>query len=902
MTALPQRFARSRGVLPEWRGTNGRLTAIVVVGLASSAALLLAAFADPLRAPILGQLGVVLAGMVVMLAILGGARRASPQNRRVRLHAASIGLLLLVLQGTVLADRFGMHVPPVASWTLIAMIAVAVAVTWRAALRGRFSLVDEVAVYLDSAALFLVAACTTVLWLGAAVHPTPDPMALTMAALFAGILGGVTMLYLVLTPVRRQAGWALLASGFPIIGAGFALRATGGAGPLADLLVGTGWLVAGGGAATLRMEVDSSPAFQRVARAFRAVLPIAAVSVAAGLIVLGEVVFSGVDTAIELWIDVGLGSLLLVGVGRQTMLLWERDRMLAAVQRAAMREHALMAEVQASERRFRTLVQNSSDVFLILAKDGTVAYQSPAVERVLGYAPTDRGQVIFEYAHPDDVAALRAILAEIAATPHAQRTMELRVRHDDGTWRTIEATGTNLLDDPVIEGIVVNYRDVTERRRLEAQLIHEAFHDPLTGLPNRVLFADRVGLALSRRASFDRVAVLFIDLDDFKTINDSLGHSAGDQLLAAVARRISETVRPEDTVSRFGGDEFAILLDDADPGIAGRVAGRLLEAIGLPFDLDGKQVHLEASIGVAFSADPADGAGELLRNADVAMYEAKARGKGRVELFEASMHAAVLKRLELKADLDHAIERHELRLRYQPIFALDSGELDGFEALLRWRHPVRGEIPPGDFIPLAEETGLIVTIGRWVLEQAVAQAAAWNAGSDRRIGISVNLSARQLRERELVPWVRDTLQAAQLDPELLTLELTETGIMLDDEQRLRELRQLGVQLALDDFGTGYSSLSYLSRFPINVLKIDRSFIALMGEGTEDPIIVSSVIQLGRALGMATVAEGIERPEQLSRLRALGVGFGQGYLLSRPMDAIKATRFVSGGETLDRLVS
>jgi diguanylate cyclase (GGDEF)-like protein len=398
------------------------------------------------------------------------------------------------------------------------------------------------------------------------------------------------------------------------------------------------------------------------------------------------------------------------------------------------------------------------------------------------------------------------------------------------------------------------------------------------------------------------VAVLFIDLDDFKTVNDSLGHTAGDQLLAAVATRIAETVRPEDTVSRLAGDEFAILLEDADPGVAGRVAGRLLEAIGLPFELAGKQVHLEASIGAAFSTLGTIGAGELLRNADVAMYEAKARGKGRVELFEASMHAAVLTRLELRADLEHAISRNELRLRYQPIFALDSGELDGFEALIRWRHPTRGEIAPLGFIPLAEETGLIVSIGRWVLEQACTQAAAWNATANRRVTISVNLSARQLREPDLVGWVRDALEHAGLAPDLLTLELTESGIMLDDEHRLTQLRDLGVHLALDDFGTGYSSLSYLSRFPIDILKVDRSFIALMADGGEDPAIVSTVLQLGRAMGMDTIAEGIERPEQLARLRALGVGFGQGFLLSRPMDAINATTLVNGGETLDRLVS
>jgi diguanylate cyclase (GGDEF)-like protein/PAS domain S-box-containing protein len=671
----------------------------------------------------------------------------------------------------------------------------------------------------------------------------------------------------------------------------------------ADLAASLGVLITAYGAATWTNAIDPDERFRQVARALREALPVASVALGAVLLIVNEVLLPTNGREVGLVVDIALALVLADCVVRQTLMVRERGRLLRLATEAVGRERMASADLQASEQRFRSLVQNSSDVFLILKPDGTVEYQSPAVERVLGYAPDERlGRQVFELTHPEDLGFVRAVITELMQTPGAVRTIELRSRHADGSWRTLEATGHNMIDDPMVRGIVVNYRDVTERKVLERQLIHEAFHDPLTGLANRALFIDRVDHALTRRDQPKRLAVLFMDVDDFKTINDSLGHAAGDLVLVAVAERLRGCLRPEDTVARLGGDEFGVLVENADGQLPHELAVRLLEALRNPFEISGKQVHIQASVGLAFGSDDIRTANELLRNADVAMYTAKSRGKGRVERFETSMHAAVLSRLELKADLERAISHDEFRLRYQPTFDLRDGRLSGFEALLRWRHPTRGEIFPNDFIGLAEETGLIVQIGRWVLEQACAQAHAWvEAGRDDLI-MSVNLSARQLREPEIVDWVQEALAKARLSPERLTLELTESSLMQDDEGRLHAIRALGVTLALDDFGTGYSSLSYLSRFPIDVLKIDRSFTSELGGDVEDPALVRSVIQLAAAMNMRTVAEGIERPEQLARVTALGCDFAQGYLLGRPMDPIRATALATTHATISTVSS
>jgi diguanylate cyclase (GGDEF)-like protein/PAS domain S-box-containing protein len=843
----------------------------------------------------------VIAAVASVLMAWRGIGDATGPDRNVRRNAllgvaAWLGLQLAWL---VQAVRPGLNLE-FAMGLMLSVLLFVIGRWWVQVLHNRFSPIETAAVYLDSLAVALAVAACAVLFRGAGVADANDRQLLILAVVLGATVGGAAVLNLATTPVRSLSGWMALMAGLAVAGSGLLWRI--GSDPAhwhpADLVTSLGVLLGAYGAATWTNAVDPDARFRAWARRVRDALPVAAVALGAVLLIVNELMLPANGGQVSLVVDIALALVLADCVVRQTLMVRERGRLLRQATDAVERERLASADLQVSEQRFRALVQNSSDVFLILMPDGSVEYQSPAVERVLGYAPGERvGKPIFELIHPDDLGFVKAVIAELTQTPGAVRTIEGRSRHADGSWRTIEATGHNMIDDPMVRGIVVNYRDITERKVLERQLIHEAFHDPLTGLANRALFIDRVEHALTRRNEPKRLAVLFMDVDDFKTINDSLGHAAGDLVLVAVAERLRGCLRPEDTVARLGGDEFGVLVEDADTALPAELASRLLGALRNPFEISGKQVHLQASIGLAFGSDDITGANELLRNADVAMYTAKNRGKGRLERFESSMHAAVLSRLELKADLERAITHDEFRLRYQPSFDLKSGQLAGFEALLRWRHPTRGEIFPNDFIGLAEETGLIVEIGKWVLDRACEQARAWvDAGRDNLV-MSVNLSARQLREPELVGWVRDALAAAQLPPERLMLELTESSLMQDDGGLLHQIRELGVRLALDDFGTGYSSLSYLSRFPIEVLKIDRSFTHPLGGEDEDSALVRSVIQLAAAMNMQTVAEGIERSEQLLRVTALGCDFAQGYLLGRPMDPIRATAVATSDATI-----
>ncbi|HYZ75871.1 MAG TPA: EAL domain-containing protein [Gaiellaceae bacterium] len=556
-------------------------------------------------------------------------------------------------------------------------------------------------------------------------------------------------------------------------------------------------------------------------------------------------------------------------------------------------EGAVLAEDlhrRQSEARFRSLVAHSSDLITVLDADGVVTYQSPSIERVLGY-PADEveGTRFDRLVSEADRPRLAQVVSDVGRERTETHALECLLRHRDGTWLQFEVQHTDLLRDEHVHGIVLNSRDVSERKAFEEQLAHQAFHDPVTNLANRALFADRVQQALMRaQRGSTTVGVMFIDLDDFKTVNDSLGHAAGDVVLQEVAQRLIRTVRPSDTVARFGGDEFAVLLDGVgDLQEAADVADRILEALEAQFEIDAKQVFPRASLGICLADGevPAHDAEELLRNADVAMYMAKRDSKGSYRVFEPAMHERVLERLELRAELQRALDENELEVHYQPVVRLDGRMMYGVEALLRWTHPTRGNIPPLQFIPLAEETGMIIPLGRWVLQQACRQAVHLHEEFARPepLTMSVNLSVKQLQSETIVDDVRSALEESGLTPSALVLEITESVMMADIDvavARLHQLKELGVRLAMDDFGTGYSSLSYLSRFPVDILKMDRSFLAA---GEEESTLTAAIVALGDSLKLDVVAEGVERPEQIVSLQSLGCELGQGFLFARALD-------------------
>jgi diguanylate cyclase (GGDEF)-like protein/PAS domain S-box-containing protein len=541
-----------------------------------------------------------------------------------------------------------------------------------------------------------------------------------------------------------------------------------------------------------------------------------------------------------------------------------------------------------SAERFRSLVQHSSDVIALLSPDLTIRYHTPSVERVLGYAEDELvGRRLTELLGNDDVERLGGFFADVCAMPGAPMPRDLPLRRADGTVVQLESVFNNLLDVPNVGGVVLTARDVTERRALEDQLTHQAFHDSLTGLANRALFSERIAHAIHRGARRRNLfAVLFIDLDDFKTVNDSLGHASGDELLVTVAGRIRSAIRPEDTCARLGGDEFAVMVEGiADPEGAVTVTKRILEAIAEPLTLGGSAVTAQGSVGIALGSGE-QSASEIMRSADLAMYRAKSEGKGRYALYEPSMHEHVLERLALKADLQRAVIADEFDVHYQPIVTLQTGGIVGVEALVRWKHPLRGLVPPNEFIGLAEETGVILPLGRHVLRQACREVAVWRKRGYAKLGVSVNLSAKQLASRSLAGEVAGALSEYALDPAALTLEITESTL-LDSPVvvgRLSELRGLGVRVAIDDFGTGYSSLNYLRRFPVDTLKIAKAFVDELGASPEQDRLVSAILRLGTAMGLETIAEGIELEQQRDRLRQLKCRYGQGFLYSRPVPA------------------
>jgi diguanylate cyclase (GGDEF)-like protein/PAS domain S-box-containing protein len=578
--------------------------------------------------------------------------------------------------------------------------------------------------------------------------------------------------------------------------------------------------------------------------------------------------------------------------------------LLLARQVVALRESGTLYELKGShetEERFRSLVTNSSDTIFVTNEATSILYATPSAASVLGFEPDDIDErKLSDLVHPDDLGHMLSLVADCASQTARSVRGEWRLSDHEGAWHFTETVIANLLDDPHVHGLVFTSRDIGERIRFQNELQHQAFHDALTGLANRVLFKDRVEHALAHAARNDvDVAVLFMDIDDFKLVNDSYGHVLGDNLLVQVADRLRGMLRMSDTAARLGGDEFAVLLEGAtDLDEACQVGQRLLDLFEEGFQLDATHLSITVSVGIAVSDGSHTSAEELLRDADVAMYSAKAHGKDRLEVFEPAMQAAVYERLELANELRRAVDRHEFVVYYQPIIEIATQRIVGTEALVRWQHPREGLKLPGWFIQVAEETGLIVPIGNSVLDEACRQLRRWQDTFDETsLRMSVNLSPRQIKDPLLVEKVRDALAASAIDPAGLTLEITETALVEDSYTtlaRLRKLKALGVRLSIDDFGTGYSSLSYLRQFPVDGVKIAKPFVDHVADGEDHSALARAIITLGETLELEVIAEGIEQEEQMRELRKLGCKLGQGFFSSRPVDAASLTELLASG--------
>jgi diguanylate cyclase (GGDEF)-like protein/PAS domain S-box-containing protein len=543
-----------------------------------------------------------------------------------------------------------------------------------------------------------------------------------------------------------------------------------------------------------------------------------------------------------------------------------------------------------SEERFRALTEQSTDIILIADSSGQVKYASPSIQTVLAVTNNLTGSNINSLIHPDDLATTTSTESRSATKGwdgSQHPIIEVRLRHADGSWRHFECVIRNLLEHNNIKGIVYNARDITERKYAQEELLFSATHDVLTGLPNRVLFLGRLQSVVDQQKRHPRQygAVLFIDIDDFKVVNDCYGHATGDAFIQEVSNRLQTCIRSDGTVARMGGDEFTILIEDVkDPSDAIRVAERIQSSFRRPFLLNGQEIFKSTSVGIALTS-PETSAEAVLQNADIAMYRAKDRGKACSELFDRQMHEQVINRLRTEAKLRHALDNEELSLYYQPIVAVETGAVQGFEALLRWRPSEPGSIPPSSFVPIAEQSGLIVPVSVWVLKTACAEAARWRQRypAEQPLYVSINVSAKHFSHAGFVGHVKDALQESAVDPECVTIELTESLAMNDvsgNGETMLQLRALGLKVSIDDFGTGYSSLSYLRRFPVDTLKIDQSFVKTMD--AENYAIVKTIIGLAHNLNLKVVAEGVETINQRQLLSLAGCEFGQGYLFAEPM--------------------
>lgn len=566
-----------------------------------------------------------------------------------------------------------------------------------------------------------------------------------------------------------------------------------------------------------------------------------------------------------------------------------------------------VAELQESEARFRSAFDYAAVGMALVEPAGKFVQVNRTLCQITGYTEDELlGMSYQDLTHDDDLSKSQKHVQQILEEQVPTFQLEKRYIHQRGhsVWVHWSVSSVNDLKAKSLR-LIFQVQDITDRKRAESQLMHDAFHDCLTGLPNRALFVDHLKMAIERakRRSQSLFAVLFLDLDRFKIVNDGLGHNVGDKLLIETARRLETCLRPGDTVARLGGDEFTVLLEDLkDHHEAMCIAERIQHELSAPFSFNGQEIFSTVSIGIAYSAVDYEEPEEVLRDADTAMYRAKAAGHARFQVFNQEMHSEARGRLRLETDLRRAVERREFTLVYQPIVSLDDGSLRGFEALLRWQHPELGFISPAKFIPVAEETGLIIDLGQWVLEEACCQMREWLVSNPTAgmLKISVNLSSRQFAQPDLIGQIKKALNETGLDPHYLKLEITESVVMENIDTAtniLKEIRALGIDLSIDDFGTGYSSLSYLHRFPINTMKIDRSFVMQMHH-KENAEIVRTIVMLADTLRMDVVAEGIETCDQLQQLKELNCAYGQGYHFSKPVDPITAGRMVQQNRQWD----
>ncbi len=846
-----------------------------------------------------GQLVRVLAAAVAAWLIHRSWQTGAGRERRVRGWVTfALGVWAVSEVGRIVGSLTG--TPTGIAELSVVGLAIGTVGTYVAAAHGRLSRVEEAAIYLDTAAVFCGLGGAVLVIGGGMVT---DGMALGIlahAAFFVGVVAASLLLDLSLrVPLRFVGPWEMLAGvTFAAVGyVGLLTPAAGEAlGGMLHACVAAGALLVAHGASRWNAEEDHGQRYMAIAGWMRRGLPLGSAILSGGVGVALINRPTLVEGPLRPVVAIALGIVVVAAIARQTLLLIDREQVIR-------RERQLTDELTVAEAQYRSVVERVPGVVYVAeaGQHGRWHFVSPKIEDLLGYTPeewTGDPTLWMRRMHPADRDRMARAENEDRERAESKGRWEYRLIARDGrvVW-VIDDEAVIARDadghPTMVQGILV---DISDRIDLEDQLRHQALHDPLTNLPNRVLFVDRLSHALVRRGRpGNGLAALFIDLDDFKAINDTLGHATGDDLLRLVGARLAGVLRAEDTACRLGGDEFAFLIEDAPADRAERIARRILDALARPFDLGGRTVTLSASIGIATrdylgdGGSAAESADELLRDADTAMYAAKALGKGRIRVFDRRMREPIARRRELRTTLERALAGDELFLEYQPIVDLRAGELIGLEALVRWSHPQLGRLMPADFVPLAEESGLIGTLGEWVLRRACADLA-----SERAV-VSVNVSAHQLGSGELPLLVDEVLRQSAMPPSRLLLELTESTLAsagAGAETELQRIQSLGVRIALDDFGSGYSSLEYLGRLPIDVLKIDRSLVEKVHVEPQRQEVLRAIGHIAEKLSLETIVEGVELEAQ--RVTLLGLGFrqAQGFLFSPavPLDeALVAAR-------------